>query len=377
MSNTLKLFYRRKPYNAAETDALFLRAKQENLRHHTEKCPEYAALLSSRGFSPEQLRDSSDLYKIPPIPTLYLKRHPMYSVPKKRLLMSTSSSGTSGNAVSVNGFDLTTAIRGAGMLARLMLAHKMLSLRPTNYIVLGYEPSRHNKTAVAKFVYSITFTAPGIHREYALRDTGQSYELNIDGLVSALVKYEKQGLPVRILGLPAYFKFLLEELKSRGIRLKLHPKSLVLLGGGWKQFFTERLEKPELYALTQEVLGIGETRIKEYFSAVEHPVPIEDCANHHFHVPIYSRVIIRDPVTLLPVADGTPGLLNLLTPLMNTMPFTSILTDDLAVLHSGQSCGCGNAAPWFEVLGRVGLADIKTCSADASELLTDLSAGAK
>jgi phenylacetate-coenzyme A ligase PaaK-like adenylate-forming protein len=296
----------------------------------------------------------------------------MFSVPGKRLLFQTSSSGTSGKAVSINGFDMVTAIRGAGMLIRLMLTHKILSAKPTNYIVLGYEPGKRSTAAITKFLYSATLTAPGLHREYALRDTGESYELNLDGIVSALLRYEKQGRPVRILGLPAYFRFMLEELDARGISLKLHPKSLILLGGGWKQFFTEKLEKPELYALTQRVLGIGQGRIKEQFSAVEHPVPYLDCPNHHFHVPIYSRVIIRDPVTLVPVPDGTPGLLNLLTPLMNTMPFTSVMTDDLAVLHSGESCACGNAAPWFEILGRVGLPDIKTCAAAASELLTDM-----
>ena len=58
-----------------------------------------------------------------------------------------------------------------------------------------------------------------------------------------------------------------------------------------------------------------------------------------------------------------------MTPMMTSMPYTSILTDDLAVLHPGGECGCGIRSPYFEVLGRVGMQDLKTCSASASELL--------
>jgi len=91
-------------------------------------------------------------------------------------------------------------------------------------------------------------------------------------------------------------------------------------------------------------------------------------------VPIYSRVIVRD-LNLQPVRYGEPGLLNLITPMMTSMPFTSVMTDDLAVMHDGKECDCGIESPYFDILGRVGLADIKTCAAGASELLNVLKKG--
>jgi len=94
-----------------------------------------------------------------------------------------------------------------------------------------------------------------------------------------------------------------------------------------------------------------------------------DCKNHHFHVPVYSRVIIRDVDTGLPVNNNTIGLLNLITPMMESMPLVSVMTDDLAVLRDGKECGCGIDAPYFEIIGRVGVEDIKTCVADALEHL--------
>lgn len=368
MSDGGRLFGYRSLYDE-KTDALFVRSILENIKHHQTRCPEYAKILASRGFSAEGIKSAADLHKIPPIPTLFLKRHTMYSVPSKNLMFKSTTSGTSGRTSQI-GFDFTSGWRGLRMVLKTFFTNKLVSPRPTNYIVLGYEPTKRNQMGVVKTAYATTFAAPALHREYALKDTGSDYSLNLDGIKNALLRYQQKGHPVRFMGFPAYFMFLLRYLEESGIRLKLHPKSLVLLAGGWKQFFAERVDKPTLYALSEEVLGLGGSRIREFFGAVEHPIAYSDCPNHHFHVPVYSRVIIRDIETLEPVEYGTPGLLNLLTPMMTSMPFTSVMTDDLAVLHPGDSCGCGIASPYFEILGRVGLADIKTCAAGAAELLS-------
>ena len=231
-----------------------------------------------------------------------------------------------------------TAWTGIGKTAlRMVLStfshYQLLSAVPTNYIILGYEPSKHNSMGAVKTAFGATLLAPAIHRKYALKDTGGDYRLNLEGLLDQLVQYDKKGLPVRIVGFPAYFYFLLTLLKENHVTLKLSRRSKVMLGGGWKQFFAGKIEKEELYALSEEMIGIPETGCKEFFSAVEHSVLYCDCGRHHFHIPAYSRVIIRDVNTLEPVKNGTPGILNLITPLGKGMPFISIMTDDLAIMH--------------------------------------------
>jgi phenylacetate-coenzyme A ligase PaaK-like adenylate-forming protein len=376
MSSANRLFYHRRLYDLKRTDALFVRAELENVRHHMARCPEYAEILTRQGFSLDSVKTVEDLWRIPPIPTAFLKRHTLYSVSPKHLMFQSTTSGTSGR-VSRMGLDWTSAWRGLGMVLGTFLTHRLVSLRPTNHVVLGYEPAKRNRIGAVKTAYAMTYAALPIHRVYALKDIGKDYVLNLDGIRKALLRYEKQGLPVRFMGFPAYFMFLLRELQEAGVHLKLHPKSMVFLAGGWKQFLAEKVDKPTLYAKSQEVLGIGGDRIKEFFGAVEHPIAYFDCPNHHFHVPVYSRVIIRD-TALRPVGFGEPGLLNLLTPMMTSMPFSSVMTDDLAVLHPGEACSCGNPSPYFDVLGRVGLADIKTCAAGAAELLNvKPAAGAK
>ena len=95
-----------------------------------------------------------------------------------------------------------------------------------------------------------------------------------------------------------------------------------------------------------------------------------DCPCHHFHLTNFSRVIIRDVDILEPVENGKIGLINLLTPMVDSVPLASIMTDDLGILHD-EKCSCGISTPWLEIIGRVGIQDIVTCAAGAQELLKE------
>ena len=158
-------------------------------------------------------------------------------------------------------------------------------------------------------------------------------------------------------------------MEELGLRVKLPQGSKILLAGGWKQHYSQQVEKSVLYDLAGRVLGIPEEAIHESFGAVEHPIFYNACKRHHFHIPIYSRVIIRDVNTLEPLPMGRIGLVNLITPLMNATPTTSVMTDDLGYLTPGEECGCGISSPYLTLLGRVGLSDIQTCAAGAAQIL--------
>jgi hypothetical protein len=259
-------------------------------------------------------------------------------------------------------------VYGVGMAARFFAYHKMISILPTNYIVLGFEPDGRSDLGAAKTAYGVTRFAPALHRVYALKKTEQGHAENREGVWDALLRYEKQGLPVRLVGFPAYLHFLVRELKQRNISLRLNKRSMVILGGGWKQFAGEKIDGESLFALVQETLGIDRENCLEFFSAVEHPQPYCKCKNGHFHVPVYSRALIRDVNSLLPVPDGTPGILSFVSPLVTSMPLVSVMTDDIAVLHNGATCGCGIQTPYFELLGRANAHGIQTCAAAAAEL---------
>ncbi len=362
------LFTSKNIYDHPGTDSIFISAVKHNVMYHLRHCREYRRILKTRKFKIKQLASIKDLYRLPALPTLYLKTHRLRSMPPEKIFIKATSSGTRGKKSRI-GFDLKSLYYGAFMVLRTAAYHGLLSLKPANYLILGYKPDSKNHTVIAKTAFGATFFAPAISRAYALKPSPEGYQLDLGGLKKALLRYSRQPFPVRLIGFPSYLYFFLQELQKSGIKLKLPEGSRILLGGGWKQHYTEQVDKTALYALIREVLGIPEDNCREFFGAVEHPIVYCDCRNHHFHVPVYSRVIIRDIDTLLPVKNGEPGLVNLITPMVESMPLVSVMTDDLGILHDGSECGCGIKAPYFEILGRAGLQDIKTCAAGAAELL--------
>ncbi len=368
MNYTRKLFQTKDPYDLSGTDTLFVESVKENVRLHTGHCAEYRALLEREAFAVDALNSIDDLYRVPVLPTLFLKAHPLFSMEEKWFLIRATSSGTSGMKSRI-GIDARSLSYGIRMLLKLFSYHHLLSLAPTNYVLLGYEPSPTMETGAVKTAHGVTYFAPALHREYALKYRDGTYTPNIEGVLRALHRYQKQGLPVRLVGFPYFMLVLTKTLEETGCRLNLPPGSKVLLGGGFKQQFAKRVEMRELVERIGDTLGIPESGCKEFFSAAEHPVAYCGCARHHFHVPVYSRVIIRDVRTLLPLPYGQPGLLSFVTPIMQSVPFVSVMTDDIAVMHEGKTCGCGIKAPYFELLGRANAQGIKTCAAGAAEAL--------
>lgn len=369
MDERKKLLFYSGLYDHSQSDKLFMIAMKRNIYLHQTRCKGYRRILSHSHFCLDDLKQTHDLHKLPPIPTLLFKTHSLWSIHPKRVLLSGSSSGTRGRRSNI-GYDLKSLFYAAGMVARTASFHQLISLVPTNYLVLGYEPHPSNPAMVVKTQNASRLYAPLVlHTEYALRFRNGAYVLNFHGFYKALEQYARMPFPVRLIGFPSYTYFFLQKLEQTGTRYRLPKGSRLILGGGWKQFYKEQVDRQEFFRLVEHVLGIPRSHCTEFFGAVEHPVVYCSCKNHHFHVPICSKVMIRDVKTLEPLGYGQTGLLNLLTPLADSMPLSSIMTDDLAVLHEGADCGCGCPAPYFKIIGRVGMPEIKTCAANAQELL--------
>ena len=367
MSYKNQLFQLKKPYDTSSSDTLFFQAMKENCEYQYANCSDYRRILQQMDFHPDDLKKYEDLARLPFLPTLYFKRHQLFSMSGSRMLIKATSSGTSGSK-SHNGFNFSSLYRGLRMVITVGKYHHLWSWKPAHYLIFGYEPNRQNQTAISKTAYGFTWFAPAISRDYALKYTNNGYQLDLEHIKNKFIAYSKSSFPVRTIGFPAYTYFLLKQMKEEGLKVQLPKGSLLTLGGGWKQFYAEKVSKEDFYTLAEEVLGIDDSHIVEFFGAVEHPILYTDCREHHFHVPVYSRVIIRDVDTLEPVPNGTIGLVNLLTPMTDSLPLLSILTDDLGILHE-EPCACGEKAPWLEILGRVGIKDIVTCAAGAESHL--------
>lgn len=368
MFSRQKLFWFSEPYNLSGSDTRFLQAVRDNCAYHIKHCPEYRAICETEGFSPDQLRTIDDLDRLPVLPTLFFKRRAVFSMPERRMGMRVTSSGTSGSFSRV-GFDWGCIFAEIPMVLRLGFFHRLVSPKPAHYVILGYKPGKQDRMGVARTMFGLTHFAPPVSRFYALRWRNGGYVPDLEGAVKTLAVRARSPLPTRIVAFPSYLWFGMKRMEELELSVKLPRGSKILLAGGWKQHYAQEVDKSTLYALAERVLGIGEENIHEFFGAVEHPVFFNTCKKHHFHIPVYSRIIIRDARTLKPLPTGEVGLVNLITPLINATPVTSVMTDDLGYLTPGENCGCGLRSPYLTILGRAGLSDITTCAAGAAELL--------
>lgn len=366
----MRLFATLRPYDEGKNRIRFFRAVKRKTAYFLKYSPEYRAFCADAGFTLRDLKSMGDLLKLPVIPTLYFKRNQI-GIRRGPAVLVTSS-GTEG-AVSRIRYTAGELCLLAAMAANLGRVHRLFSLRPVHYIMMGYQPVRENKAVISKTAYLSTWYAPGIDRTYALEyrrgrnGAGGGYKLNLQGILDKLVSFSAGRNPVRLVGFPAYTFFLLRKMKEEQIRCKLPAGSRVMLGGGWKQFAGDEIPKEELYSLIWEVLGVGKNHVHEFFGAAEHPVLYCSCKNHHFHIPAYANVLIRDVRTLKVLPKGRAGLVNLMTPIGSDLPLMSVMTDDIGVLYDGKDCGCGIEGAYLKLLGRTGAKGVKTCAAGASE----------
>jgi phenylacetate-coenzyme A ligase PaaK-like adenylate-forming protein len=362
------LFHRKDIYNLNGTEGLFLQAMRDNVAHHQSRCDFYGRLLEREAFDAGMIKTVEDCARIPVIPATFFKYHEVLSVGKRDISIHATSSGTQGQKSQMFFDDDSLAI-GTRMAINCFRYHGLISPVPANYIMLGYEPSGGNEMGAVKTAMGVTRFAPALHREFVLRHGADGYQPNWFGVLDTLKRYQKMGFPVRFVGFPAFLYRLILALNKEGIRFHLNKHSLVLLGGGWKQFSDSSIDKLELYRMAEETLGVPQARCRDFYSAVEHSVAYAECRNHHLHVPIWSRVIIRDVKTLEPLKYGEPGFLSFVTPLITSAPLTSVMMGDLAMLRDGRACGCGITTPFFEVLGRAGASRMRNCSVSADELI--------
>jgi len=364
-----RLFSYNKIYDQKGSETLFLEAMRESIQHHRDHCEFYEKLLKQSDFNIGDLKSVKDCEKIPAITTQFFKYHEVLSSKKEEILIHATSSGTQGEKSQIF-LDSESIKFGTKMVIKSMKYHGFISIIPTNYLILGYEPKEGNEMGNVKVTLGMTRFAPAKEKVFALRALGENYEVDYFGIINALGRFNRQKLPVRIFGFPSYLYMIVKMMKDSGMKpLKLNKRSLVFTGGGWKKFDDMKIDKNELYKMVEEYLGIKAENCRDFYSAVEHSIAYPECKNHHMHVPIWSRVIIRHVKTLEALGFDEPGFLSFISPLVSSVPISSVVMGDMAVLREGKNCGCGIETPFFEILGRAGMVKVRSCAVAASEYM--------
>ncbi len=346
---------------------LFLCAMKEAFEHHFERCDIYRRICINEGFTPEDLREDEDLCRIPHIMVHVFKWYTLTSLPKEEIAYEFTSSGTSGQKSHIL-WDEGSRRRQTIMRETIVESMGMKDEDPVNYVLFTYAPDVAGSRGAAYAHRMYTSFAPAKRTFFAIRGDGYGMPwFDLDGTIEHLVEFERDGIPVRLIGFPAFMHETLRAMRERGIRLSFPEKSLVITAGGWKDKEEQKIPVEEFAAELFECLGIRRDRLFDIYGFVEHGVPYISCPYGRFHVPIYSRAFVRKPGTLEILPYGEKGLLHVLSPYNLAQPALSVLSTDYAVM--GRDCPCGLKTDYFVLLGRAGVKKHKGCAISAAELL--------
>ena len=344
------------PYglDQAEKRARLLPMLRDLTEHHARHCPPYRNILD-RVFGGAASLRIERLEDVPYLPVTLFKTHALSSVADDAVVKVLTSSGTTGHSPSRIFLDAETASVQSAVLVKV--AQRFLGKDRLPMVILDHAGVVRDRRSFSARGAGILGMAQFGHRPfYALRE---DMSLDLEGLRAYLAW--ATGRKVLMFGFTfMVWQHFIRALEQAGVRLDM-PGAILVHSGGWKKLqdaavdpavFRERVQAAtgaeqvlNFYGMVEQVGGV-------YF---ENPL-------HYLQAPIYSEVIVRDPVTLAPLPDGQAGLVQVLSCLPTSYPGHSLLTEDLGVVRGADPEGTGMGGRYFEILGRVPKAELRGCS---------------
>ncbi len=344
---------------------LFMRAVNESYQHHFAHCEAYRRFCERRGFTEASVFDRIE--DLPYLPVQAFKEYSnlLRSVQSEKIKTTLSSSATSGRP-SVVAIDKVTSKRQIKALAAVM--GSVLGQKRRPFLVFDANPREVGVAALGARNAAVRgFLNLAREAKYVM-------DLSTEGRLvpkTEVLERELEGLsrknePVCVFGftyvLYAYGAKPLIEAKRV---FKLPPGSKVIHIGGWKKLKDQSVSKEEFNNTLAGLFQISPSDVVDFYGFTEQMgVTYPDGASGNKSVPVFSDVLVRNPVTHEVMPDGEEGLLEFVTPLPFSYPGLAILTDDVGriVEASGKN---QNRDDWhcreFEILGRAKKSEPRGC----------------
>lgn len=317
---------------------------------HFENCVEYR-LIILRLFG--GLRVANRLEDLPFLPVSIFKELDLMSVPRQDIFKTLNSSGTSGTQSRI--FLNKENSRNQSRALKELFQEQFGGERLPMIILDSQEQLRSSTSTNARRAAVVGFSAFSSERLFAL---GEDFEIDWDKIGKFIA--ERSAKQVILFG----FTFLLWEhlvLNNRTKKTFKLPRGVILHGGGWKKLEGLGISKIDFKVEMKKITGVS--KVIDYYGMAEQAGSIFfECRSGYFHESNYSRVIMRDPYSLLPLEVGELGLVQVISNLPTSYPGHSILTQDLGIIHGEGDCSCRRAGQYFSIEGRMPNSQVRGCS---------------
>jgi phenylacetate-coenzyme A ligase PaaK-like adenylate-forming protein len=348
---------------------LFYQSCKEMAQFHYQNNAVIRALYDQYQFNPSSIASEADLEKIPALGVTAMKYHLFTSMNENESVLRLTSSGTRGQKTQVL-FDQGSLDRVQRMMDVYFEQEGFVSSESNNYFIFNYDPDDAGDLGIAYTEKNQMRFAPIADSYFAIKKNARGdWEFNKQKAYDTLLRYSQSSHPVRLFAMPAFLFEFVQWMREENLpALKFSAESWIMTGGGWKAAEDKKITREQFRVLCLETFNIPLERQRDAFGMAEHCAPYFECSEHRLHVPVFNRVIIRDPVSFEPVANGKAGLMELITSFNAMMPSLAILTTDYGRLRA-EPCECGFQSPTFEIIGRAGLSKHKGCALTASEIV--------
>lgn len=349
-----------RPYGLSPTErqAGLLELLKDELEY---ACDKHAAFQNFVRHWPTEVQSATTLADLPYLPVGMLKAQPpLMLVDPGKIKRVLTSSSTTGQIPSKIALDPATARRMVKGIVGIVQDFIGTARRP--YLVVDVPGSVARGPELGARGAAIQGLQPFASEvAYCLRPDGSGdLALDLDNLLQFAHTHRHSN--VLVYGFTyILWKYLVKPLAADRVCLEISNLH-ILHSGGWKLLQKEAVDKVIFNDGLARVFGCSPERVIDFYGMVENVgVIYPDCPEGNKHAPAFADVIVRNPLTLRPVAEGEQGIVQVCSVLPTSFPGHLLLTEDLAEVGAYDGCRCGRRGISFRFRGRVAKAEVRGC----------------
>ena len=191
-------------------------------------------------------------------------------------------------------------------------------------------------------------------------------------VINLIEKLSDKGCKINIAGPPFWLDRIMSLLENNGKHIRLADGSQVFTGGGWKIYADRKTPEKVFMEKLEKTLGITRERYRDCYAMTECTAAFMDCEGHYKHIPnSFLHPMVLDE-NLQPLGYNEYGRFAFIDPLANSYPGFIITGDRVKLLEHCPVCERPGPVLYPEITRCHG-SEIRGCALIMEEIMKDLS----